>query len=119
MKDNYHTLIEGRKVQLVPYRRKFVENYNEWMKDPYILEMTASEPLSLQEEFDMQKSWAEDHTKCTFIILSRDSESVGESSDELQRMAGDVNLFLNDRDDKGIAEIEVMVAEESCRNKGR
>ena len=27
-------------------------------------------------------------------------------------MAGDVNMFLNDPDDAGIAEIEVMVAEE-------
>lgn len=124
MKENYHTTIVGQKVQLVPYRRKFVEKYNDWMKDPYILEMTASEPLTLDEEFDMQKSWVDDPYKCTFIILSREldyaSISGGRGSDdeEVTRMAGDVNLFMNDHDDKGIAEIEVMVAEQSFRKKG-
>ena len=73
---------------------------------------TASEPLSIEEEYEMQQSWAEDANKCSFIVLSLGSD------DELDRMAGDVNLFLNDRDDKGIAEIEVMIAESGCRNKG-
>lgn len=41
------------------------------------------------------------------------------TSIHLNAMAGDVNLFLNDPDDdKTIAEIEVMVAEASCRRKG-
>jgi hypothetical protein len=30
------------------------------MKDPYILEMTASEPLSIEEEYAMQATWKED-----------------------------------------------------------
>jgi len=30
------------------------------MQDPYVLEMTASEPLSIEEEYDMQKSWQSD-----------------------------------------------------------
>ena len=33
-------------------------------------------------------------------------------------MAGDVNLFWNDHDDGGAAEIEVMVAEPRSRRKG-
>lgn len=33
-------------------------------------------------------------------------------------MAGDVNLFFNDLDDKSICEVEVMVAEERWRRKG-
>jgi len=33
-------------------------------------------------------------------------------------MVGDVNLFWNDHDDANTAEIEVMVAERSCRRKG-
>jgi len=34
-------------------------------------------------------------------------------------MAGDVNLFLNDPDgNKTVAEIEIMVAEKSCRRRG-
>lgn len=31
-----------------------------WMKNEELLELTASEPLSLSEEYDMQKSWHED-----------------------------------------------------------
>lgn len=36
------------------------------MKNPYILEMTASEPLSIEEEYEMQATWKEDQ-KSNFI----------------------------------------------------
>ena len=45
---------------LVPYRKEHVPKYHEWMKSPFLLEMTASEPLTLDEEYEMQKSWLED-----------------------------------------------------------
>ena len=100
----------------------------EWMKDPYILEMTASEPLSLEEEYAMQGSWRDDSRKCTFIVLAstalyryvRGYDAVdGDEDDEVVRMIGDVNLFLNDRDDDmSVAEIEVMIAEHDFRRKG-
>lgn len=119
MRQNFETTIYGKKVVLVPYRRIFVNKYHEWMKDPYLQEMTASEPLSIEEEYEMQLSWRDDPKKCTFIVLGRQEE--GENSlpeNLLDVMAGDVNMFFNDRDDATIAELEVMIAEESYRRKG-
>lgn len=42
-----------------------------WMLDPWVREMTASEPLSLDEEYTMQRSWALDSDKRTFIVIDR------------------------------------------------
>lgn len=122
MRDNYSTFIRGRKVTLVPYKKMFVDRYNQWMQDPFLQEMTASEPLTLQEEYEMQESWRDDQKKCTFIVLCNNAETT-ESSTQLpvnivSCMAGDVNMFLNDRDDPTVAELEVMIAEERFRRKG-
>ncbi|KAJ3029141.1 UNVERIFIED_CONTAM: hypothetical protein HDU68_012910 [Siphonaria sp. JEL0065] len=87
--------------------------------------MTASEPLSLQEEHDMQKSWAIDETKLTFIVLSlnMDGSLNGSPASEVQilkaGMVGDVNLYFTDFEDPlGKPEIEVMIAESAVRRKG-
>ena len=53
----------------MPYRKHHVEKYHEWMCSQELLEATASEPLSLEEEYEMQKSWRDDAKKCTFILL--------------------------------------------------
>lgn len=94
-----------------------VPTYHEWMKDPALLEATGSEPLSYEEEVDMQKSWKNDETKCTFIVHDAESchysgksfESSAESDERkdnefvvdenLDAMIGDVNLFLSEVDD--------------------
>jgi len=96
------------------------------MKSPFLQEMTASEPLTIQEEYDMQQSWHLDDNKCTFIILA--TPPPGEISEKLKDstlsdwgavMIGDVNLFFNDPDnDKTFAEIEIMIAEENYRRYG-
>mmetsp|Transcript_6935 Transcript_6935/g.8773 ORF Transcript_6935/g.8773 Transcript_6935/m.8773 type:complete len:264 (+) Transcript_6935:65-856(+) len=72
MKQNYETCLIGEKVILVPYRPEHVQKYHEWMLSPFLLEMTGSEPLSLDEEIKMQESWKHDETKCTFIVLAKD-----------------------------------------------
>jgi RimJ/RimL family protein N-acetyltransferase len=86
------------------------------MKDPFLLEMTGSEPLSLQDEVEMQQSWRDDEFKCTFIVLAKETctfleaatttttntttNTHGEDPEFCQRnvhaMVGDVNLFFSE-----------------------
>ncbi|KDN48530.1 hypothetical protein K437DRAFT_293864 [Tilletiaria anomala UBC 951] len=71
MRDNEATVLVGEKCILVPYRRQHVQRYHEWMADPVLQQQTASEPLSLEQEYDMQASWHDDPDKLTFIILAK------------------------------------------------
>ena len=109
MKLNYETCLVGSKATLVPYRPEHVERYHEWMKDPDLLEATGSEPLSIEEEYEMQISWRDDPTKCTFIVHTSEhcnnNEQDAEEEEQfsisknINAMVGDVNLFLSDFDD--------------------
>ena len=145
MRENWCASVVGSLIRLVPYGKHHVEKYHEWMTDPKLLEATASEALSLEEEYAMQVSWHENPKNCTFIILRRDGEEGGAEAscggesglgegpgeercacpgavagkdEEISRMVGDVNLFLHDADDPGNAEIEIMVADEASRGRG-
>ena len=43
-----HYQIQGKKITFRPYCRKYVKEYHEWfIKDPELLYLTGSEPLSL------------------------------------------------------------------------
>lgn len=117
MKINENTLLEGVRVLLVPYNEEHVPRYHEWMKSPELQQLTASEPLSLQQEYDMQKSWREDNDKCTFIVLDK-QRWADPGVEEEQCMVGDVNIFLTDPTDPSLAELEVMIAEPSYRGRG-
>ncbi|PBP20907.1 N-acetyltransferase [Diplocarpon rosae] len=95
------------------------------MKDEQIQAETASEPLSLPEEYKMQQSWRTDHDKLTFIacvpLPSLTTVLEPGISDSPTQMLGDVNLFLtpSDEDDEGvIGELELMIAPTSQRRKG-
>ncbi|KAJ8246413.1 hypothetical protein GJAV_G00267470 [Gymnothorax javanicus] len=117
MRMNEDTLLEGNYVVLVPYSRDHVPRYHEWMSSPELQKLTASEPLTLEEEYDMQSSWREDDDKCTFIILDKQLWA-DPAVQEQECMVGDVNIFLTDPDDPSLAELEVMIAEPSYRGKG-
>ncbi|CAH1643272.1 unnamed protein product [Spodoptera littoralis] len=114
MKLNSNTIIIGRNVVLVPYREYHVPRYHKWMKSEELQKLTASEPLSLEQEYEMQKSWREDDDKCTFIIL--DKTIFEKSNEETVAMIGDTNIFITDKELR-VGEIEIMIAEESARGK--
>ena len=129
MRDNEKVRLVGSAVELVPYERIFVERYHQWMQDAFLLDMTASEPLTIEQEYEMQTSWREDPDKCTFILLSKKNESGEVGDDEVNRMIGDVNLFVSqrfyewvgedqvEREEKN-AEVDIMVAEKTSRGRG-
>ncbi|XP_023794426.1 N-acetyltransferase 9 isoform X4 [Cyanistes caeruleus] len=98
------------------------------MQSEELQRLTASEPLSLEQEYEMQRSWQEDAdsehvecflkeggNECTFIVL--DSERWPGQAEE-NSMVGDVNLFLNNAEDPTVGEIEIMIAEPSFRGRG-
>ncbi|KAH7358895.1 N-acetyltransferase [Plectosphaerella cucumerina] len=124
MRVNEYIAIAASRVTLVPYEARHVEKYHRWMSDPDIQAATASEPMTLQEEYENQASWRSSHDKLTFILcepVTSNPEAVSAGDvDAEDRMIGDVNLFLypSDDGDDYVGEIDVMVAETKHRGKG-
>ncbi|KAJ7481058.1 GNAT domain-containing protein [Mycena galericulata] len=141
MKVNANTVLVGPgKVVLVPYRPEHVPRYHAWMQDAELRELTASEPLTLDEEFEMQRKWQLDEDKLTFIVCARGSETLDSGSSltpsdprvSALPMIGDVNIFLHgppphlrvpdsaleEEEDQFYAEVEIMIAERDYRRKG-
>ncbi|GMY09705.1 N-acetyltransferase 9-like protein isoform X2 [Fagus crenata] len=121
MTEKKRVSLEGKKVIMVPYMEAHVPKYHEWMLDPALLQATASEPLTLDQEFQMQLTWTQDPNKQTFIVLDKEmvvGEFIHGDPHVKVTMVGDVNLYLNDLDDPNVAEIEIMIAETKSRGKG-
>nr|XP_009386269.1 PREDICTED: N-acetyltransferase 9-like protein isoform X3 [Musa acuminata subsp. malaccensis] len=93
--------LQGEKVILVPYMREHVPTYHRWMQDPALLAATASEPLTLHQEYQMHGSWTQDPLKHTFILLDKQLIQGG-------FVPGDPH----------VEEIEIMIAELTSRQKG-
>ncbi|CAB0014759.1 unnamed protein product [Nesidiocoris tenuis] len=101
MRLNKSTKIISDRVILVPYRIQHVPKYHKWMENELLREQTASERLSLDEEYAMQQTWLHDENKS---------------------MIGDANLYLRNDEDQDapilIGEVGLMVADNAFRGKG-
>ncbi|XP_034665242.1 N-acetyltransferase 9-like protein [Drosophila subobscura] len=115
---NENIKLLGNKITLVPYEARHVPKYHDWMSNETLRQLTASEELTLSEEYLMQQSWREDSDKLTFIILAADI--YARDNDEIAAMVGDTNLFLRLDPDSNerVAEAEIMIAEPQARGKG-
>ncbi|KAF2109076.1 GNAT domain-containing protein [Lophiotrema nucula] len=139
---NEHQAVLSPRILLVPYSEHHVPTYHEWMQDEDLRKATASEPLTIDQEHAMQKSWREDADKLTFIVCqpppaSPDSTQIEKitqgNEDSPDAMFGDVNLFLytdDDDDDESteqestedaqavLGEVEIMIARKDQQGKG-
>lgn len=103
---------------------------------------TASDRLTLEEEYENQESWRAANDKLTFIVCqpkasttndSEDQKIVGGVDDAPERMVGDINFFLTpfeeDDDEEGdqqkkdetsllTGEVDVMIARLEHRRQG-
>ncbi|XP_029868992.1 N-acetyltransferase 9 isoform X2 [Aquila chrysaetos chrysaetos] len=66
MKINQNTVLQGKRVTLVPYTSAHVPRYHKWMQSEELQRLTASEPLSLEQEYEMQRSWRDDADKPSY-----------------------------------------------------
>ena len=125
--------IQTKHLVLREYTKELVETYHKWMQDPWLRDMTASELLSIEDEYKAQEEWLHDINKQTFIIFDKliQSETILKSINQnTAGMCGDVNLFIMDSDASEsysliesdipvlAAEIMIMIAEPWARRKG-
>ncbi|KAI1351812.1 acetyltransferase domain-containing protein [Xylaria sp. FL0043] len=134
MRVNEDLAISTSRILLVPYDAHHVQRYHQWMQDEDLREATASDLLTLEEEYENQQSWRTAHDKLTFIVcqpatltstsavtseVDADAAIFAGEDDAEARMVGDVNLFLTpDDDEEEEGEDQDHVSDEDKGEKG-
>ena len=103
------SIINGDKIDLIPYLKDHVRMYNNWLNDPYIQKMTQTEPISLDDEYKSQMEWKNDPNRYIFIIKEKITGYL----------AGDINIFIQyNENNVKCGELSVMIANKNCQRKG-
>lgn len=100
--------LRGPRVWLVPYTAAFVPQYNEFLRDPLLQQQTASEPLSLSQEYLLCAELAQRPHSLTLVLVEAGAPHL---------MVGDVNVHV-DAHEPHVAEVDVMVAAPAARRRG-
>eukprot|EP01071_Lankesteria_metandrocarpae_P004363 Lankesteria_metandrocarpae@DN3503_c0_g1_i1.p1 len=80
--------LRGVSVNLVPFEARHVGLYLAWMRDDYLVRMTATDAdLTLEDVTDMQRSWHEDTDKFVFLISAK---RIDRGAGITQRNGGDL-----------------------------
>ena len=95
MRDNWNHIVKVGQVALVPYQRSFVPKYHDWLEDEWLRDMTATERLSLEEEYEAQAAWINDKEKCTFIVFEKDSITSDSDTTASEQESGSTNTNTN------------------------
>eukprot|EP00347_Sterkiella_histriomuscorum_P006933 403350879 len=123
-----------------------VSGYCEWMKDPFIQEMTSTEEMSLDEHYQIQKDYIlKSNEQVIFLIMDLNSNQETQEQVSIQNLSnlirliqnhnkdqpetkidiskvkliGDINLFLKrNNDDPLQGELNIMIAEKQAQRKG-
>ncbi len=114
-------ILDQGRVRLTPYLRPMVPRYNHWMQDEDLLQQTASERLTLQEELDNQVSWCLDPSKYTFVIFCQSEvpdPPLALPMTQGYSMVGDINVFFTGSIEPHEEELTVMIAEPGFRRQG-
>ena len=135
MRVNFTEAVATRRLLCRPYRAAYVPTYHGWMQDPWLRAATASDALTLEQEYAAQRGWVDDDDKLTFIFFDAEAAAAAGAAGAgapaaTAGMAGDANLFILDaaaaRDEYwpggagrgGVAEVMVMVGEPRMRRRG-
>ncbi|GAB7349622.1 hypothetical protein MBLNU459_g0305t1 [Dothideomycetes sp. NU459] len=131
------SLLYNRRTPILVSLLTVLDNTSESAKKD-LQALTASEPLTLPEEYAMQESWRKDSDKLTFIVCLPSSPLtpdtiIATQEDAPSRMIGDINLFLSEYDSSDsesegtvttnsacevVGEIEIMIASRPHHRQG-
>lgn len=53
-----HSSPLGQSVDLIPYTKEYVPLFHEWLQDPEMQQLVATEPISLEADYDFQRETA-------------------------------------------------------------